>query len=354
MGQTTWAKLPAFCVLSGGAGFMKELLVRRFSAELFGDAEPEILRYDGPANDQQLGSLPLAQVLDELRTPSFFSPSRIVRIDNAATFLAAHAEILLPFVDQGFAGGHLILSLDKLDGRRKISKEIASKGWVVECAQPFDRPPPWDQRTPAWESDLSRWVVERARLQELDVDLETAFAVHDRAGTDLAIIEEQLDKLKTYLTSHKSRRIDHAAVQAVVGDTRENSVFALVDLFLEGRRQEALREARLLFERGFASDRGPRTMDPAGIVMIFIGTAIPRLRSLRRAHAMRREGAGPDDWVRAGLVMRPFLSRFERQLRVYGTNSIGRAFERLFRVDRGLKTGGDARRLFEILLASPA
>ncbi len=352
MARGAWSDLPAVVALPGEARFMKELFVKRFVRTLFGESEPVIERFQGPPNKTQLEMLPLARVLDELRTPNFFSPHRVVLLEGADVFLAEYGDDLLPFIEDGFSGGYLIAFVaGKLDGRRRFSKRVAEKAWVIECAQPFDRPPPWDTRTPAWKSELSQWVLERARSKELAIDLETAFALHERAGTDLALIEEELEKLQTYLASRQSRKITPEAILAVVGDLHENSVFLLVDLFLEGRHVEAIREARQLFTRGVASKQaGPRTTDPIGIVLFFIGVLVPRLRSLRKALAMQKQGARGDDFVSAGLVGRPFVGRFERQLRSVSASKIAGILERLYHIDRSIKTGGDAERLLELML----
>ena len=352
MARESWRDLPPIVVLSGDAHFMKELFIRRFVKTVFGASDPVLQRFQGPPQKLQLELLPLATVLDELRTPSFFSPYRVVVLDGADAFVAAHGESLLPFFDRGFSGGYLIALLDeKLDGRKKFSRRLAEKACGIECRQPFDRPPPWETRTPAWNSELSHWIVERARGKSLEIDLETAFMLHERAGTDLAVLEEELEKLGTYVAAKRSGAITPESITAIVGEIRENSVFLLVDLFLEGRRREALREARRLFSSGIASrQKAARTSEPIGLVLLVIGALVPRLRSLRRALAMQKEGATPEHWIRAGLVQRPFINRFERQLQRLSLSKIGRILERLYQMDRSMKTGGDAEKLLELVL----
>jgi len=352
MRKKEWKPLPSVTLVSGSAAFLKELFVKRFEEEVFGDAEPVVERFRGPPNDTQVGTLPLAKVLDELRTPSFFSPYRIVVIENASTFLFAHGDSLAPFVENGFAGGYLIGLIDgNLDKRRKIAKHIEKHGLVVDCAKPYDRPPPWETRTPVWDSELSQWVVQRAKTKNLDIDLKSAFALHERAGTDLATLDEELEKIVTVVTSRGSRQVTREIIVEVVGETRESSVFLLVELFLEGRLTEALREARDLFQRGFYSQqRGVRTTDPTALALIFVGTMIPRLRAIRRAHTMRGQGATEEDWVRSGLVQRPFLSRFSRQVFTVSSEKVETLFKELYDLDRAIKTGGDAEKLLELIL----
>ena len=342
-----WKPLPSVVVLWGDADFFKHQLIKRFARELFGDAEPDLRRIEGSDNPTA------ATVLDELRTPSFFSPQRVVVVEPADAFLAAHADTLLPHIEGSFSGGHLVLVLEKkLDQRTRLAKGINAHGWAVECPQPFDRPPPWETRAPVWDSPLSHWVVETAREKGLRLLPQNAFAIHQRAGTDLAILDEELEKLVTYCRSKDVASADEDAIRAVIGDTREDSVFLLVDLVLEARRRDALETVARLLERGFESARGTLTLEPTGIALSFIASLLPRLRSLRRAHAMRQAGlvSDPDAWVRSGLVARPFLAPFRRQLETVTPRRIVAMFDRLYEIDRAIKSGGDAARLLELFV----
>ena len=350
-GKKSWKPLPAVVVMTGPATFLKRLIIERFTREVFGEAEADVRRFE--AQKSGSGGPTLATILDELRTPSFFSSARIVSISTADPFLAAHADGLIPHLETGFGDGYLLLDVEaKLDMRRKFSKQVLEHGWLVECLNPFDRPPPWESNTPVWDSDLSRWLSVRAREKGLKLSPQVAFTLHYRAGTDLAILDKELDKLKTYAESKQTDTLTEAAIEAVVGDTKENSIFQLVDTFLEGRSTEAVRGIRRLFERGYDSGRGSITLEPIPIALQFIGALLPRLRALRRAHAMAKAGTGRggDAWVQAGLTLRPFLPRFERQVRAVSPRKLVRLFDRLYELDRAIKSGGDASRLVELLV----
>ena len=78
MARRSWQPLPAVTVLSGSADFLKETVVKRFAAELFHSEAPDLRRFEA-GGERQAEQLSLATVLDELRTPSFFSAHRMVR-----------------------------------------------------------------------------------------------------------------------------------------------------------------------------------------------------------------------------------------------------------------------------------
>jgi DNA polymerase III delta subunit len=350
--RAKWGKIPAVIVLAGPADFLKMRLLDRIVSELSASGRPEITRFQGPPNDKQIADLPLASVLDELRTPSFFSPERLVILERADAFLSAHGDAIVPFLESGFGGGRLVALIDeKLDGRRRFAKALAEKGWIVDCPQPYDRPPPWETGTPAWESELSHWVVAHALEKGMTIDPRTAFLLHDRVGTDLGVLDEELEKLSTFLASKGRRHVDAEAISAIAGDLREDSVFHLIDLFLEGRRPEALEAAARLFRKGYHTEKGALTIDPASIALLFTGAIIPRLRALRRAHALAAEGAGTEEWIRLGLVQKPFLPRFRRALQATPPARIARIFDALYDLDKGIKTGKDPEALLEVLVA---
>jgi DNA polymerase III delta subunit len=350
--RATWGPLPAVVLLTGDAPFFKEQVIQRFSRELFGSASPEVRRFQGPGSDQMLADLPLSTVLDDLRTPSFFSSRRLVVVEDGDAFLSAHRDAIEPFAEKGFSSGHLIVTLrGKLDGRTRFAKAVARSGWIVRCPQPYDRPPPWDFRTPIWDSELSHWLTRRARDKDLVLDPRVAFLLHERAGTDLAVLDEEIEKIATYLAAKGSHTVDAETVSAVCGDLKEDSIFVVVDALLEGRKPEAARGVERLFQHGYHAENRTLVLEPTSIALPFIGAMLSRLRSLRRAHAMAAEGATSDDWIQQGLVQRPFIARFQRQLRANSPARIRSLVDRLYRTDCAIKRGGDARRLIFLLAA---
>ena len=110
---------------------------------------------------------------------SFLAATQVIVIEGADAFVRAHRDELGGCLETGFPGGHLVLCLKgKLDGRTKFAKAAAAAGWVIECEQPYDRPPPWEDRAPAWDSPLSHWLSRHAGTKELVLDPRTAFQLH--------------------------------------------------------------------------------------------------------------------------------------------------------------------------------
>ncbi len=348
MERTRWKPLPAVAALVGDADFFKREIEDRFIAELSeGGEKPFVRRVSGA--DKDGAGLPLAEVLDDLRTPSFFESAKLVVIQAAEPFVARNAAALEPFISTGFSGGHLLLHLDNLDGRTRFAKNLAEKGWAVSCQKPFDRPPPWQPDADPWDNDLCRWVAGRARMKKVAMDLELAQAFCQRIGTDLATLDAEMEKLRTYLGGNGGRATLEA-VEAVAGELREDSVFDLVDAFLSQNRPAALEIATRLMKSGYHPPRGSPIYDAGTIWSFFTGAVIGRLQNLRRAHALQARGQGPDTWIALKLTPKPFLPRFERDFRAASPQRIAQAFAALRRLDRQVKTGSRAQLCLEEFL----
>lgn len=348
MREKSWAPLPAFVALTPDADFFQEAVIRRFNGELFSDPDSRsITRIDGSKNADGL----LARVLDELRTLSILSPQRLVIIDHADAFVSAHRDDLEPHVEPGFSDGHLILKFDKaLNSRTKLAKAIAKWGWIVDCKKPFDRPPPWKTGEPPWNNPLSEWIAGWARSKGLSLDLETAFHLQERVGTDLALLDKSLDKIQTFL-GPESRTVEKETIDAITADIREDTVFELVERFILGDRARSLETLERLLENGVTSQKGPPVHDPMAISLIFLGTLIPKLRNLRQAHALRARGEGSQSWVEHRLTPRFLLERFQRELQAMPPRRLHALFPVLLKMDRRLKTGASPREELTLLLA---
>ena len=352
LARKKWDTPPGITILAGAADFFKKQLIERFIDELSTDDAPDVNRLQGPPNDKRINELPLAGVLDSLRSMSFIASNQVIVIEGADPFLRAHSNELAACLDSGFPGGHLVLCLDgKLDGRTKFAKEAAKKGWVIACEQPYDRPPPWETRAPAWDSPLSHWLSRHAGTKGLELDPRTAFALHQRAGNDLEILDEELEKLKIYLVETGGSRVEEETIRSVTGELREDNIFSVIDLFLEGRRRDAIDAVENLFERGYHGTNGSLVIDPPGIALPLLSILLNKLRSLRRAHAMKQAGADGMNLVQEGVVGKPFLERFERQLENNSPGRLAQLFDRLYRTDLGIKTGRDPRGLLLLLVA---
>ncbi|MBI4585230.1 MAG: hypothetical protein HY717_14550 [Planctomycetes bacterium] len=346
--RKSWRPLPAVAALVGEAEFLRREVERRFIQELFGNEPlPSIQRFDASRDVEGL----LAHVLDELRTLSILSAARLAIVQSADAFLASYREALEPFVSAGFEGGHLLLHLDKApDERTRFAKTLLQHGWLIHCRQPYDRPPPWKTGDPPWRNELSEWIAARAAYRGLSMNLETAYFLQERAGTELGTLDECLEKIGILLGPER-KTVTGDTVAAVTGEIREDSIFDLAEAFIGRDRVKALSMAERLNRQGYHPPRGNPIFDPATIASLFIGSLIARLRPLRRAHALQAAGGGPDRWLELRLTTRPFIERFRRDLAAMPPGRIDRIFKALLEMDRSMKSGGDPQTALAVFIA---
>ena len=92
---------------------------------------------------------------------------------------------------------------------------------------------------PLYDNQVPAWISERCRILGKDVDLEACRLLHAYVGNSLRAIQNELDKLFTYLGERT--RVTPEDVADVVGVTRGFTVFDLQNAIGKKNLEEALR-----------------------------------------------------------------------------------------------------------------
>lgn len=328
-----------------------EELLQREGIELleravFGGEEPGLGRIvlDGPANRNELSSLPLAAVLDELDTLPFLAPRKLVLVRNADAFASAHAQALARYLEDPAEGAVLALSLDKLDMRTGLGKNLSKREAAVKCA------PLWATRFGETEtsaaSPLGRWIARRARARKLRLAGEAIVSLIENVGSSLAELDAEVEKLA--LRFGPKAEVRAHDVERVTGGGGE-AAFAFTDAVFAGDAAGAVAEVETIFHAGLAGRAGRVVLDEGAVAVALVarlaGEAERRVSAARLLAAGDREGAG-----RAlGRMPAP------KKARVLGGLARARpfapVFRRLLEADRALKTGTPSPRLEATCLA---
>lgn len=305
------------------------------------------------------GGAAVLGVLDELRTPSLFGRPKVVRVREADGWAAAAGERLAELIGKGRFAGTLVLELRRApDARSRAGKALRAAGLVVGCEPLYATPPPWKRGAAPWDTPLHAWVRARAAAHGKHMRPEVAHSLIEAAGTDLYEIAATIDKLVLLLGARE--RIEDADVAAVVGHTRRDGVFALVEAIAHGRAARALELLDRAFEVGLVlKDRV--VGEPAAIGTIAVGMLYRELEAVRRARAwLEAEGRTPgpatasrEREAAAALGLSPLAAR--RALAaaaVLDERALERRYRALLECDRGVKGRAGARLALEALLAS--
>jgi DNA polymerase-3 subunit delta len=183
------------------------------------------------------GGATLAEVLDEVRTFSLLADRRLVIVEDADGFVSKHREGLERYCAAPADGGCLILCCDSFDARTRLYKIVQRIGKAIRCESPRGR-------------SLIAWIAQRAQTAYgKRMSPACAERLRELAGDALGALDNEVSKLALYVGSRGEIAV--ADIEALVGNNREETVFAVLDAMAAGDCGTALR----YWERVLATDR---------------------------------------------------------------------------------------------------
>ena len=332
------ADVPAVVVLAGEETFLAEEAIAAISRALFpaGDPGGAIVALDaGSVADAER----LPAVLEELATASLFGDGKLVLVrraellggkgggddedddsdaegeDEAPPSKAVAArpddervlKTAVPAAPKGrkqnpitalvkgataapVDGSVLVLATSKpVKGKGSVSGDAILKtgAMLVDCRRLYDAPPPWSKGGPAHDTEVSQWVVKRARTRHgKALDLRTGHALALRLGGGLAGLSKAVETLASYVGDRPA--ITEADVAATVGETREDPAWVLADAVLDRDLDRALKLVGQSFERGLSDAKGRISVRPEAIFPPLVATLAG---AWRRAMLVAEAGA---------------------------------------------------------------
>lgn len=131
-------------------------------------------------------------------------------------------EALASYADKPYDTTCLVLTAEKVDGRKRLVTLAKKQGFLVSC-EPLD------------DARLARWVVRAAEERETTIAPFVAEVVVQLAGPELSAIADAVDRLALFVG--KGNTIGEEAIGEIVVKVRETSAFDLVNAV--GRRDRA-------------------------------------------------------------------------------------------------------------------
>jgi DNA polymerase III subunit delta len=186
-------------------------------------------------------------------------------------------------------------------------------------------------------AELLRWLAERATSLGAKLDPQAAQRLVGYVGADSRMLVNELGKLANYVGS--GGRITADAVELLVQDRQEQSLFAFIDELSARRRGAALQSLRRLFEDGQA----------ATYILFMVARQVRILLGVKELAAQRLR---PDD-IAAQLGQRPFVVRKAlEQVRGFSDAELAQLHDRVLALDHASKTGRvEAETGLELLVA---
>jgi len=196
-----------------------------------GDQGLNLVRIDGTKIENA------ATVLDEVRTFSMLGDRRVVVVDEADRFISKNRKTLERYSENPSESGCLVLVCGGFAANTRLFKAVKKIGEAIECK------PLYSKAVMSWLSSVARSEYGKS------MSFQAAHRLYDHVGVAQDVLDSELSKLAIYVGGRSE--ITPADVDAVIGNYREQSVFAVMDAIAAGDAETALTE----WQQVLATDR---------------------------------------------------------------------------------------------------
>ena len=215
----------------------------------------------------------------------------------------------------------------KLNGANTLLSGIKALGSEMVKTREF---------MPLHRDALGSWVRERAARKGATVASSAIAKLVERVGSDLWAMDGELEKLAAYRGDEPITGDD---VEALVADSREASIFDLVDAIMDKRTEAAIRALNVLMENGAT---GP----------YLISMVARQARLVAIAQELAAERVPHNEWAsRLGTSSDFVVRKTAEQARRVPQEAVHGLYRLLLKADMGMKTGetSDELALTELL-----
>jgi len=268
-----------------------------------------------------------SQVMAHAASFPMMSDRRVVVIREFDKLLSGDAEkeLVSSYVARPLESTCLVLLAEKPDFRTKPYNDLKKIGAVYS----FNR---------LYDNQVPGWIAARCKSLEREIDLEACRLMQAYIGNSLRAIQNELEKLFTYLGERK--RVTPEDVADVVGVSRGYTVFDLQNAIGKKNMSEALRIVKRMTETGEAPQ--------LSIVML-----TRYFHLIWKVQDMLRQGASEPEVIAATRISPYYFKDYAEAARRYSSAQIENSFGVLLQADVQLKsTSPDPTHLMEMLVYS--
>ncbi|PLT30944.1 DNA polymerase III subunit delta [Peribacillus deserti] len=279
-----------------------------------------------------LEETPIEAALEDVETLPFLGERKLVFLQNAffltaeknkskvehdVSRLEAYLADPAPYSIVAIAAPY-----EKLDDRKKITKELKRKAAVLEAKK-------------LNEQDLRIWLRERAAAAGVQIHEEAISLLIEISGTNLMLLANEMEKLSLYA---EEKLIDAQMVEMLVAKSFEQNIFTLIDKILQRKVEPALSIYYELLRQN---------EEPIKILAVMAG----QIRMLYQVKELARQGYGQQK-IASVLKVHPYRVKLamEKAGR-FSEKELMRLIYQLAEADYQIKTGQAEKRLaIELIL----
>jgi DNA polymerase-3 subunit delta len=172
-------------------------------------------------------------------------------------------------------------------------------------------------------SQLTRWIIQRARKNGGEFEPAAASQLASRVGEDIRTADQEIVKLLTYVNYERPVSIDD--IEQLTEGMQEGAIFEFVDALGNRDRKKAMNEYHRLL----------RDQDPQPV----FGMIVRQFRLLLLSREILDQNGGETD-ITSQLKTHPYVSRkIASQARQFSQTQLEGIYRRLLDIDSDLKTG---------------
>jgi DNA polymerase III subunit delta len=280
-----------------------------------------------------LEETPIEAALEDAETFPFMGEKRLVILQNPVFLTSEKTKgkvehnlaKLEEYLSQPAPYSIVVFSApyEKLDERKKVTKELKRKAAVVEAKK-------------LTEQELVVWVKERAALNNVEIEKDAIELLLSLAGTDLFMLTSEIDKLALY--AGENRSINKDIVDRLTARSLEQNIFSLVDKVVRRNVEGALR---------IYYDLLKQNEEPIKILSVISG----QFRLIYQVKELSRKGYGQQQ-IAGTLKIHPFRVKLAAgQAGSFSDEELMRIIKLLADADYQMKTGGMRKEmLIEMIL----
>jgi DNA polymerase III subunit delta len=282
--KTKTASTETYAVVGSDEAEIKRVaaeLAQRLVPQDAGDFGLEVI--DGVADNTDQAAARIRSTIEALQTLPFFGSTKVVWLKNAnflgddpkarSAAVQSGLEEFSTLIDNGFGPGvTFLISATEVDKRRSFYKTLVKRAEL----QVFDR---LDSARAGWEEEATEIVRQRANKRKLQFNDEALDLFVLLTGGDTRQIENELEKIDTFLGKDRAVRVE--LVRELVPVSRAGVIFELSNALSARDMELGLLMVRRLLEQGESA------------VGILLAAIVPIIRNLLLAKdLMEQHGIG--------------------------------------------------------------
>jgi DNA polymerase-3 subunit delta len=273
----------------------------------------------------------LGMILDDAQSAPFFGDYRLVVLNNPVFLTGEKTKVkfnldgLLNYLKNPEPSTIMLISAkyDKLDGRKKIVKDLKNIVSVVDANSPK-------------EDDTRKIIQQYVNEKQTEIDGDALDELILRTDNDLAQIVNELQKLTVYASD--TEKIDFNAVQKLVPKSLNQNVFDLINVLMQGDLRKSIDDYSVLI----LNQEQPLRINAA---------LVSQFRLLLQVKILMERGFSQGKLAQE-LKVHPYRIKLAMQsVRQFNVQSLENAYIGLIDLEEQLKTTQrDPKELFELFL----